>query len=238
MSNLGNLLHLEGIGCVPDWPAHLDADAAQHGRHAEALASQGVTQIDLPSRLVGDAPCRDCGTLDNIVWFTDNVLWNHVTGEEVVGTDERDAILCIPCFVKRADAAGLQPTGWRLLADWPWSTSANDASVRAQHTDGPRVNPCYSCGRRAVAVFALCADHTPSLDAAFRQPSCTCTPPEVLADPVWSTLHASDCERAAAATVPSESREGRQFASAVVDEGRPWPAREPVLTEPEELDRG
>jgi|GEM_PF-3928527 len=70
--------------------------------------------------LRGDGPCCDCGTLDNIVWFTDNVLWNAVTGEQIVAEQPRAGILCIPCFVKRADAAGLRPTGWRLFAEWPW----------------------------------------------------------------------------------------------------------------------
>mgnify|MGYP001559197741 CR=1 FL=1 len=74
----------------------------------------------LPDHLRGDGPCRDCGTLDNIGWFTENVLWNAVTGEKIYAEEARDAILCIPCFVTRADQAGLHPTGWRLLADWPW----------------------------------------------------------------------------------------------------------------------
>jgi hypothetical protein len=77
----------------------------------------------LPKHLRGDGPCADCGTVDNIVWFTENVLWNAVTGESVVAEEARYAILCIPCFIIRADRAGLRPTGWRLMADWPWRTS-------------------------------------------------------------------------------------------------------------------
>jgi hypothetical protein len=76
--------------------------------------------MTLPDHLRGDGPCADCGTLDNIVWFTENVLWNAVTRESVVAGEAREAILCIPCFVKRADAEGLRPIGWRLLAEWPW----------------------------------------------------------------------------------------------------------------------
>lgn len=76
--------------------------------------------VQLPERLRGDGPCDDCGTLDNIHWFTENVLWNAVTGEQVVHEQPHTGILCIPCFIKRADAAGLHPTGWRLLAEWPW----------------------------------------------------------------------------------------------------------------------
>lgn len=74
----------------------------------------------LPPELQGDGPCNDCGTLNNPVWFTDNVVWNRVTGEEVYAEDHRLAILCINCFIVRADARGLKPTGWRLLPEWPW----------------------------------------------------------------------------------------------------------------------
>ena len=74
---------------------------------------------ELPERLRGDGPCGDCGTSDNIVWFTDNVLWNAVMGGP--GTmDDPGGIVCIPCFIKRTDTAGLDPTGWRLTAEWPW----------------------------------------------------------------------------------------------------------------------
>lgn len=70
----------------------------------------------------GDGPCDDCGTVDNIIWFTDNVLWNEVIR---AGRGERsDPFLCIPCFVGHVDAAGLAPTGWRLVPDWHWETQA------------------------------------------------------------------------------------------------------------------
>lgn len=77
----------------------------------------------MPS-LRGDGPCADCGTLDNVVWFTDNVFWNAVTGENVVHEESRGAILCVPCFVTRADHAGFRPTGWRLLPEWPWQEAS------------------------------------------------------------------------------------------------------------------
>lgn len=68
------------------------------------------------STLNGDGPCVDCGG-PNIVWFTDNVLWNEVCRRN---PDQPDVILCIPCFVARAEVGGLRPTGWRLLAEFPW----------------------------------------------------------------------------------------------------------------------
>lgn len=73
----------------------------------------------LPEALRGDGPCDDCGTLDNIVWFTESVFWNAI--QRPPGY-VRDGILCIPCFVKRAHAAGYAPTGWQLVPQWHWET--------------------------------------------------------------------------------------------------------------------
>lgn len=82
----------------------------------------------LPDELRGDGPCMDCGTLDNIVWYTDSIFWNHVVGGDGF---EAPGLLCIPCFVKRADAAGYHPTGWRLSPDWHWETK--DEFARRRH---------------------------------------------------------------------------------------------------------
>jgi hypothetical protein len=74
----------------------------------------------LPEHLRGDSPCRDCGTNDNICWFTDSPLWNEVMGGP--GTmDDPGGIICIPCFIERVDKAGLEPTGWRLVPEWRWT---------------------------------------------------------------------------------------------------------------------
>lgn len=61
----------------------------------------------------GDGPCDDCGTLDNPIWFTDNVFWNDVMGDEV------GKILCPQCFVVRAESK-YRPTGWRFIPDFKW----------------------------------------------------------------------------------------------------------------------
>lgn len=108
------------------------------GRHSRALAPElpnpwhsfvpteapapapPEQEVTLPIELRGDGPCGDCGTLDNFVWFTENVLWNRATGENVVHEMPFGAILCVTCFVRRAHDAGLRPQGWRLMADWPW----------------------------------------------------------------------------------------------------------------------
>ena len=60
----------------------------------------------------GDAPCADCYTSDNPVWFTDNTFWNAIMGEE------RYKILCINCFTRRAEKD--YQVKWRLLPDWKW----------------------------------------------------------------------------------------------------------------------
>lgn len=78
----------------------------------------------LPEHLRGDGPCTDCGTTDNIIWFTEDVLWNEVIRQG----DYVEPILCIRCFVKRVDGAGLAPTGWRLLPDWHWETTDEKAA--------------------------------------------------------------------------------------------------------------
>lgn len=67
----------------------------------------------MKKELGGDIPCCDCGTTQNPVWFTDNVFWNDVMGEE------GGKILCPYCFVIRAEIK-YQTTGWRLLPEWSW----------------------------------------------------------------------------------------------------------------------
>lgn len=82
----------------------------------------------VPEHLRGDGPCRDCDTTKNIIWFTDNVLWNEVMAFPEVGSNDPGGIVCIPCFVRRVDRAGLCPTGWRLLPDWHWETREEQAA--------------------------------------------------------------------------------------------------------------
>jgi hypothetical protein len=48
--------------------------------------------------LRGDIPCMDCNSKDNIMWTTKNVFWN-----EVMEGVEGSGILCVYCFVKRAE---------------------------------------------------------------------------------------------------------------------------------------
>lgn len=48
--------------------------------------------------------CRTCGA-NCIIWFTDNVLWNKYG---------KFGILCVSCFVKKAEEMGFECTGWKL----------------------------------------------------------------------------------------------------------------------------
>lgn len=65
------------------------------------------------SSLHGDGPCQDCGTTDNIIWFTDNVLWNAICPD--------DGLLCIRCFVAKVEAQGYRPLSWRVIPNWEWT---------------------------------------------------------------------------------------------------------------------
>jgi hypothetical protein len=109
------------------------ADAAGGGRTDVEMVSpseilallDGPPAGRLPGPLRGDGPCQDCGTADNIVWFTDNPLWNEVVARTTPGAqwpthDDPGAIVCIPCFVLRVHLAGINPVAWRLVPDWPW----------------------------------------------------------------------------------------------------------------------
>ena len=82
----------------------------------------------LPVEIRGDGPCGDCGTGNNIIWFTDNVLWNAVMRPN--GEMDADPLLCVPCFVRRVHEAGYAPTGWRLVPDWHWETLTEYAARR------------------------------------------------------------------------------------------------------------
>lgn len=96
----------------------------------DALAAAGLllpegAETRLPDHLRGDGPCQDCGTPDNIVWTIESVFWNRVLGGEGA-RDDPGGLLCVPCFVKRADAAGFV-CRWRLAPEWHWETRAERA---------------------------------------------------------------------------------------------------------------
>ncbi len=73
----------------------------------------------VPREIRGDGPCERCGTVNNIIWFTDNVFWNEVTGQNLVHEQRPTSILCIRCFVIMTHEKGIQPTGWRLIPEFP-----------------------------------------------------------------------------------------------------------------------
>lgn len=70
----------------------------------------------------GDYPCQDCGIEENIVWFTDNIFWNSIMRDNKVANENCSGILCVNCFVKRAEKK-FKVRGWKLTPEWKWETS-------------------------------------------------------------------------------------------------------------------
>lgn len=66
---------------------------------------------------VGDGPCTDCGERNPFIWWTDNVFWNAVCRTP---SELSEPMICPNCFVKRVYALGFDPTGFRLIPEWPW----------------------------------------------------------------------------------------------------------------------
>lgn len=86
---------------------------------------------DLPEELRGEQ-CDYCGTVDNIVWFTDSVFWNAVIRQG----DFVEPALCIPCFVVAAAERGYSPTGWRFVPEFHWETTAEYDARRSPPDPG------------------------------------------------------------------------------------------------------
>ena len=71
------------------------------------------------STLHGDGPCADCGNPENIVWFTDDALWNQAVRSDLARWDDREPILCHRCFIEAVERAGIYPVSWRLIPQYP-----------------------------------------------------------------------------------------------------------------------
>lgn len=56
-------------------------------------------------------PCEKCGS-SNITWFAPSALWN-----QVVRAHGHLEMLCPVCFVQLAEAAGVNPTAWRMAPE-------------------------------------------------------------------------------------------------------------------------
>lgn len=63
----------------------------------------------------GDRNCQDCGA-DNARWFAPSKLWNLVMGGPQA-TDDPGGVVCIPCFIGRAEAAGVKTSAWFVATD-------------------------------------------------------------------------------------------------------------------------
>jgi hypothetical protein len=72
-----------------------------------------------------EGTCDDCSCEYVTPWFAANELWNRVVPDRV-------ALLCPNCFLKRAKAAGLNPTGWEIREEaWP-AVAVEEASKPAE----------------------------------------------------------------------------------------------------------
>lgn len=63
------------------------------------------------TNLGGDIPCYDCTTDENIVWSTDSTYWNIVMGKD------KERIVCVHCFVKRAESQH-EVSRWRVFPEF------------------------------------------------------------------------------------------------------------------------
>lgn len=116
--------------------------------------------MKLAQSVRGDGPCQDCGS-DNVIWFTDSALWNLVMGGPT-STDDPGGIVCIPCFVTRASAAGVGPI-WKLVPQGtsdPVPLEEIDRNARAYGWEVGR-------GRSIDEVFESSPDN-PFLDPGWR----------------------------------------------------------------------
>lgn len=64
---------------------------------------------------MGDTVCQSCGA-DNPIWFAPSPLWNLVMGGPEA-SDDPGGVVCPSCFMRRAKALGIAPTGWFIQPD-------------------------------------------------------------------------------------------------------------------------
>jgi len=74
----------------------------------------------------------------NVVWFAPNEIWNAVHGQW--------DILCPPCFVQLAEAAGIRPTAWRVAPEETTASPDPYKAVCEGGSGGKCCNPdCEKC---------------------------------------------------------------------------------------------
>ncbi len=101
---------------TPDWSVVVmnDGEVCGRGGDVRTALDQLVRQDRLLSKVVGDhrhedgdTRCRFCGA-KNVIWYTDNALFNLVTG--TVG----EGVYCLNCFTAKAAHLDLV---WKLVPD-------------------------------------------------------------------------------------------------------------------------
>lgn len=87
---------------------------------AEALTAHS-NEAD---NLIPESVCQICDGV-NPVWFAPSPLWNKVMRySDGKDTQERYQFVCPNCFIKEAEAIGINPTGWELKEEQPQSETA------------------------------------------------------------------------------------------------------------------
>jgi hypothetical protein len=95
------------------------AESWRSKRHWGDIAADEIIAVLAAGLAAPVAPnenaCHECG-IDNPVWFAPNKLWNRVMGGPDA-TDDPGGFLCPICFIRRAQASGVVPTGWLLTEE-------------------------------------------------------------------------------------------------------------------------
>lgn len=76
----------------------------------QCVRATGLSTLNAASSIVdSDGPCHNCGYPCE-VWFTNNSLWNQVNNGPT-------GLLCVRCFLAKAEAMGLNHIAWRVEND-------------------------------------------------------------------------------------------------------------------------
>lgn len=100
-----------------------------------ALLSSGAATAEQPS---SEMRCDKCGG-DNPVWFAPNDLWNKVNGSP-------NGFMRPNCFIKKAEAQGLNAAAWRLEQESVAQSGAATPAPTARTDDSdPYADGAHPC---------------------------------------------------------------------------------------------
>lgn len=91
--------------------------------------------------------CDDC-LMPNVVWCAPNKLWNRVIRAH--GENGPDPMLCPTCFIKRAEAAGINSTAWRVTQE--------NIHTRLERIEIEDTSDCATCEARHKSNFEMMSE--------------------------------------------------------------------------------